>query len=145
MPWSRRSSESTVTVVAITIGAPTSNNVPVADARSVTTEKNAPLGLALTAGGFDGDARAFTIVSGPLHGTLSGSGANLTYTPDANYTGSDSFDFGIDDNHGGSDSATVSTNFKMGGAVRVAAAMAGEAAAAASRPRANPDRGTAQD
>ncbi len=74
-----------------------------------------PLGLALTAGGFDGDARAFTIVSGPLHGTLSGSGANLTYTPDANYTGSDSFDFGIDDNHGGSDSATVSTNVKMGG------------------------------
>ena len=115
MPWSRRSSESTVTVVAITIGAPTSNNVPVADARFVTTEKNAPLGLALTAGGFDGDARAFTIVAGPLHGTLSGSGANLTYTPDANYTGSDSFDFGIDNNHGGSDSATVSTNFKMGG------------------------------
>jgi Ca2+-binding RTX toxin-like protein len=39
----------------------------------------------------DGDRITFTVTSGPAHGTLSGSGANLTYTPAANYNGPDSF------------------------------------------------------
>ena len=35
--------------------------------------------------------------SDPLHGTLSGTAPNLTYTPDANYHGSDSFLFKAND------------------------------------------------
>ena len=50
------------------------------------------------------------MVTGPSHGTLSGTAPNLTYTPAANYNGSDSFTFKAND--GGLDStpATVSIN-----------------------------------
>ena len=37
------------------------------------------------------------MASGPAHGTLSGSGANLTYTPAANYNGPDSFSYVAND------------------------------------------------
>ena len=99
--------------VSITVTAV--NDPPVADAQSVNTKKNTSVGVTLTASDVDGDALVFTIVSGPSHGTLSGSGAILTYTPDNNYTGNDSFDFRVDDGNGGADSATVSISVKKGG------------------------------
>jgi endonuclease G, mitochondrial len=37
----------------------------------------------------------YTIVSGPTHGTLSGSGASQTYTPAPDFNGSDSFTFRV--------------------------------------------------
>ncbi len=99
--------------VSITVTA--LNDAPVADGQSVNTKKNTPLGFTLTASDADSDALVYTIVLGPSHGTLSGSGASLTYTPDNNYTGIDSFDFGVDDGNGGADSATVSISVKKGG------------------------------
>ena len=45
----------------------------------------------------DGDALTYIIISGPSHGTLSGTAPNLTYTPAANYNGSDSFTFKVND------------------------------------------------
>ena len=39
---------------------------------------------------------------GPAHGSLSGSGANLTYTPNTNYSGPDSFQFTVRDAGDGS-------------------------------------------
>ena len=99
--------------VSITVAAV--NDPPVADDQSINASKNASLNLTLTAGDIDGDALVFTVDSGPAHGTLSGSGATLTYTPDNKYTGKDSFVFGVDDGNGGADSATVSINVKKGG------------------------------
>ena len=99
--------------VSITVTAV--NDAPVADAQSLNTKKNTPLAVTLTASDVDGDVLVFTIVSGPSHGTLSGSGADLTYTPDNDYTGKDSFDFGVDDGNGGAGGATVSINVKKGG------------------------------
>ncbi len=43
----------------------------------------------------------------PAHGTLSGQGPDLTYTPDANYNGPDSFTYAVSDGRGGTATATV--------------------------------------
>lgn len=50
----------------------------------------------------------YTIVSAPSHGTLSGSGANQTYTPAPDYYGSDSFTYDVSDGTLTSNTATVS-------------------------------------
>src|SRR5207302_95830 len=39
----------------------------------------------------------YTIVSGPTAGSLNGSGASRTYTPNANFNGSDSFTYKVTD------------------------------------------------
>lgn len=49
--------------------------------------------IALTGSDPDGDAVSFGIVSGPAHGTLSGTPPNLFYTPAPNYAGPDLFTF----------------------------------------------------
>jgi hypothetical protein len=43
----------------------------------------------------------FEVTVNPAHGTLSGTGANVTYTPNANYSGPDSFEFTVRDNGDG--------------------------------------------
>ncbi len=57
-----------------------------------------------------GDTLTVTAVSDPPHGTatITGGGSNVTYAPDANYNGPDSFTYTISDGHGGTDTATVS-------------------------------------
>jgi hypothetical protein len=50
-------------------------------------------------------------VSGTIHGTLSGTGANRTYTPTQNYLGSDSFTFKVND--GTADSPTVTVSIQV--------------------------------
>ena len=45
----------------------------------------------------DGDTLTYSVSTGPSHGTLSGTAPYLTYTPAANYNGSDSFTFKAND------------------------------------------------
>src|SRR5207237_10369568 len=56
----------------------------------------------------EADSLTYGIVSGPAHGTLTGAGANRTYTPAAGYSGPDSFTFKANDGSLDSNSATVS-------------------------------------
>src|SRR5262249_11552985 len=56
----------------------------------------------------DGDALTYAVMAPPGHGTLTGTAPNLTYTPAANYNGSDSFVYRITDGVGGVTFATVS-------------------------------------
>jgi Ca2+-binding RTX toxin-like protein len=86
------------------------NHPPTANAQSVTTAEDTAKPITLTASDPDtGDTLTYGVASNPSHGTLSGTGANLTYTPSANYNGSDSFTFTAIDNHGAtSAAATVS-------------------------------------
>ncbi|QNF35576.1 T9SS type A sorting domain-containing protein [Adhaeribacter swui] len=68
-------------------------NPLVAKAQSITTvEDNAK---AITLVGTGGSPLTYTIRSNPKNGTLSGTGANRTYTPKANFTGKDSFTFTV--------------------------------------------------
>jgi hypothetical protein len=90
----------------------TVNTMPVANGQSVTMGENTTKGLTLTGIAY-GDPFTFQIATNPAHGTLTGFNANtgaVTYTPNANYTGSDSFAFTMTDTANGlvSPAATVS-------------------------------------
>src|SRR5262245_66631346 len=81
---------------------------PVANAQSINTDEDTATAVTLSGSDVDGDSLIFTVTSGPAHGTLSGSGANLTYTPAANYNGPDSFTYVAND--GWTDSAAASVS-----------------------------------
>ena len=57
-----------------------------------------------------GDTLTINAVTQGAHGSvaITGGGTGVSYTPNANYFGSDSFTYTIDDGNGGSDTATVS-------------------------------------
>ena len=57
---------------------------------------------------------SFTVVSGPSNGLLSGTAPNLTYTPAADFNGSDSFTFTANDGTVDSAIATVSITISAG-------------------------------
>ena len=84
------------------------NNPPVADAQSVTTTQNVSRAITLTGSDIDVEALTYAIVAAPAHGSLSGTAPNVTYTPAANYSGSDAFTFKASDGAVSSTVATVS-------------------------------------
>jgi VCBS repeat-containing protein len=105
--------------VSITVTAV--NDAPTATAQSVTTNEDTAKIITLTGSDADGNSLAFSVVTGPTHGTLGPIGAptctgatpnscnaNVTYTPASNYFGSDSFTFKVNDGTVDSTSATVS-------------------------------------
>jgi hypothetical protein len=84
------------------------NDAPVANAQSVTTAEDTARAITLTASDVDGGTLSYSIVSGPAHGTVSGTAPNVTYTPAANYNGPDSLTFSVNDGTVNSNTATVS-------------------------------------
>lgn len=85
-----------------------SNTPPVATAKSVTTNEDTDLVIALSGTDADSDALTYAVVTQPTKGTILGSGASITYRPTANATGSDSFTFKSNDGKDDSATATVS-------------------------------------
>jgi len=85
-----------------------SNHPPVADDQAVVTDEDIPVGITLTASDSDGDSLTFFVVDGPSNGALSGTAPDLTYTPDPDYNGPDSFTFQANDLQADSNIATVS-------------------------------------
>jgi endonuclease G len=87
------------------------NSAPVAASQSVNTTQNTPVSIALTATDANvNNSLGYSIVSAPVHGTLSGTAPNLTYTPANNYSGTDSFTFKANDSTADSNTATVNIN-----------------------------------
>jgi len=62
----------------------------------------------------EGNAPQYFITAGPAHGGLTGTPPVVTYTPVANYTGSDSFTFQVTDGVSTSAPATVTINVLSG-------------------------------
>jgi hypothetical protein len=94
------------------------NNAPVAQDQSVGTGVNQSLALLLAFTDPDGPGPyTFTIVTPPSHGALSGSDANRTYTPDQDFSGSDSFTWRVNDGQADSNIATVSINIAQSGSL----------------------------
>ncbi len=85
-----------------------SNDAPLADAQSVTGEEDTSIALTLTGSDPDGNDLNFQLVSNPSQGTLSGDAPNLTYIPNNDYVGSDSFQFKVSDGNIDSDVKAVS-------------------------------------
>jgi hypothetical protein len=84
------------------------NDIPVANAQSVTTSEDASANITLAGSDADGDALNYVVVNAPAHGTLTGTGADRVYTPAANYYGPDSFTFKVNDGTTDGNTATVS-------------------------------------
>ena len=96
------------TLATVTITVNSVNDPPVANAGSATTDEDTAVDITLVGSDIDGDPLTYAIATQPAHGTLSGSGANRTYTPAANYHGPDSFAFVANDGTVDSAAATVS-------------------------------------
>jgi len=97
-----------------TIGECQTNTLPVALSASAETVIGQEVVITLAAQDPDStDTLTYSIVSGPIHGTLSSlthpdtRTASVTYTPDSGYKGNDSFTFSVNDGTG--DSATDGT------------------------------------
>ncbi|MHB0875229.1 MAG: Ig-like domain-containing protein [Anaerolineae bacterium] len=101
------SADSSVATVSITVNSV--NDAPVATARILTMNEDGAKDITLTGTDVDGDTlTAFTVVSGPGEGTLSGAAPDIEYTPAANFNGTDSFTFTVSDGTLTSAPATVS-------------------------------------
>ncbi len=110
--------DSAPATISITVTAV--NDVPVANDQSVSTTRNTPKAITLTGSDIDGNSLTYIIVATPSHGTLSGTGASRTYTPNTNYTGADSFTFKVNDGTVDSAVATVSINITFSNVAPVA-------------------------
>ncbi len=101
-----QSAETTVTITVKPVDDPT-----VALSQSVTIDEDTPVAIHLGVIEVDGDPLVWT-VSDPQHGTLNGTPPNLTYTPNENFHGDDSFTFRVHDGTSQSNTATVSITVK---------------------------------
>ena len=81
---------------------------PIASAQTVTTLENAPVNITLIGTDANTPPRSLTYSgTAPAHGTLTGTAPNLTYTPNADYSGADSFTFTVYNGNYTSAPATV--------------------------------------
>jgi VCBS repeat-containing protein len=107
--------DSNVATVSLTITA--LNDAPVANGQGVTTLVDTPVTITLAGNDVDGDSLTFAIGTSPTQGTLGTIGtptcaagsctATVTYSPNAGYTGADSFTFTVNDGSLNSTAATV--------------------------------------
>ena len=102
----------TAATVSITLNSV--NDAPVAVTDTGSTNEDTPLTflaseLAANDTDADGDALTVSAVTGGAntHGTVSLESGNVTYTPDANYSGSASFVYTVSDGDGGTDTGMV--------------------------------------
>jgi hypothetical protein len=98
--------DSSQATVSITVTAV--NDAPLANNQAVTVGYNSSAAVTLTGSDIDGNPLAFTVLSNPAHGTLTGTAPNLTYTPVIGYSGPDSFTFRANDGSLNSATATIS-------------------------------------
>jgi len=84
------------------------NTAPVADDQAVATNEDTSVLITLTASDADDDPLTYVVVSGPSNGSLSGTAPDLTYMPNPNFNGPDSFTFKANDGFEDGNIATVS-------------------------------------
>jgi len=82
------------------------NSAPQANSRIVTVAENTNLAITLSATDADGDALSFAVTNQPSNGVLNGTAPSLTYVPNNNFTGTDSFSFTANDGMLSSDVGT---------------------------------------
>ena len=85
------------------------NDAPVAASLAITTLLNTPVTLNLGGAGtdVDGDALVYTVAESPAHGTVSGTGPNLLYTPADKFLGRDHLTIQVSDGQAPSNVADV--------------------------------------
>jgi subtilisin len=89
-----------------------SNGAPVANSQTVNVNKNTQQAITLSATDPNNDALAYTVVTQPTKGSVSGNPPNLFYIPNLDYIGPDSFTFKANDSALESNIATVTINIQ---------------------------------
>ena len=98
-----------VKFVAQVDGSSTINTPPVAQNSTASIQYNTSTLIPLNVTDANGDTLSISITEAPTHGVLRyQGGTNLRYTPNANYTGNDSFKYRASDGKSSSNIATVS-------------------------------------
>jgi len=82
--------------------------------QNLSTTRNTALPLTLGGSSGSGGTLSYHILSPPANGTLSGMAPNLTYTPNNNFAGTDTFTFLVNNGIGNSQPATIRINVESG-------------------------------
>ena len=93
----------------VTINVSCVNDGPTANDDQGSTPEDTPVTVDVLANDTDPENDPLTVigVTQPSHGSVTNNGNDVTYTPNADFCGSDSFTYTISDGNGGSDTATV--------------------------------------
>ena len=93
----------------VTIGIAALNDAPATTDLNLSTEEDVAVNGQITATDIDGDALNYAVTVAPQNGVLvlNAATGEFTYTPSANYNGSDSFEVTISDGNGGTTTSTV--------------------------------------
>jgi hypothetical protein len=83
------------------------NDMPVADANSFSINEDQLLDFTLTGSDIDGDSLTYTVSQQPVHGSLNCSGAVCQYVPEANFNGTDTLFFYVNDGSENSQEAKI--------------------------------------
>ena len=94
---------------ALGIG-PVTNNPPVTYGQTVDTTQNTSVAITLIAADPDGDPLTYMIASAPANGIVSGTGPDIIYTPNTDFTGADTFTYEVKDSKGATATATMTIN-----------------------------------
>jgi hypothetical protein len=84
------------------------NDPPVAYDQAATTAEDVDVPITLTGSDPEDSPLDYEVLTSPVHGDLSGDAPALSYLPDENYHGEDSFTFRVNDGDLNSEAATVS-------------------------------------
>ena len=80
-------------IVSVVVNAV--NDVLTVDSFTTNLDKNTTVDVELTGVDLDGETFDYVVVDSPVHGELSGTAPLLTYTPEADFVGVDSFTYKI--------------------------------------------------
>ena len=90
------------------------NKPPIAEPVSVTTNEDTPVSITLKGSDREEDPLTYSIIAEPGHGRLTGTVPNLSYRPERDFNGQDSFTFEVNDGKVDSAAATVSITVTPG-------------------------------
>ncbi|PIF74011.1 VCBS repeat-containing protein [Variovorax sp. 54] len=102
-------SDGTVTTnIPVTLNEQNINDAPTVPNYNKTTDEDTPVSGQVIGSDVDGDALTYAKGSNPAHGTVTvNADGTYTYTPGANFNGTDSFTVTVSDGHGGTTTSTV--------------------------------------
>lgn len=97
------------TTSLVTVGINPVNDAPVSNDQNLVTDEDTPINGQVVASDVDGDSLGYSVSGQPLNGAvvLDPATGSFTYTPNANYNGSDSFIVTISDGQGGTTTSRI--------------------------------------
>jgi len=90
------------------------NKPPIAEPASVTTNEDTLVSITLAGSDSNEDSLTYSVITEPAHGRLIGTVPKLSYRPERNFHGQDSFTFKVNDGKVNSKAATVTITVTPG-------------------------------